>query len=76
MSWISYAFDICAMIRQLNGEVNDGIATISTRHRLPGGGADGGAARGHESTSEVAAAGGSQGGGSVGPNSRGASSSA
>src|SRR4051794_5014153 len=41
MSWISYAFDICAMIRHENGDVNDGIATMPTRHRLPGGGLDG-----------------------------------
>ena len=34
MSCISYAFDICAIIRHLNGDANDGIAAISTRHRF------------------------------------------
>src|SRR5258706_8079152 len=34
-SCISYAFESCAMRRHLNGEKNDGMAAISTRHHLP-----------------------------------------
>jgi len=76
MSWISYAFDSCAMMRQRNGDVNDGIAAISTRHRLPGAGGDGGDRRGHESITGAVADGVSHNAGSVGPNSRGAICSA
>src|SRR5262245_14150894 len=49
MSWISYAFDNCAMIRQRNGEKNDGMAASSTRQRRPGAGTDGGVTRGQDS---------------------------
>src|SRR5581483_1507162 len=48
-SRISYAFDICATIRQLNGDRNDGIAATSTTQRLPAGGGEGGGC-GHRST--------------------------
>ena len=69
-------YDIRATIRQVNGEVNEGIAIISTRQRLPAGGGDGAAGRGHESIAGDDEGGGSQGSGSVAPNSFGATSSA
>src|SRR6476620_9407254 len=67
----SNALDRCAITRQLKGEKNVGMATISTRHRLPSSGGVGAVAGGHAARIPVFESE-SQRGGNNGPNSRGA----